>query len=220
MAYKDKEKQREAQRRYEEKRKAKITRTIWWGYLYPESAPEDWEQRLRGCGIEALAQLHDKDVDATGTPKKPHVHIALRFSHAVDKARATEELTNIGVLESSVQYRDSWRAVARYLCHMDDPDKYQYDSTKVIEVGGADYYNAIGRTSDKYRTILEMQKFIREHEIYDFAEFMDYCADENMEWFMALCDNCSVIIEKYMKSRRYMRRDQLQAQMLYRDNRE
>ena len=39
MPYKDPEKQREAQRRYEEKNRKGKQRTIWWAYLYEDSAP-------------------------------------------------------------------------------------------------------------------------------------------------------------------------------------
>ena len=77
--------------------------------------------------------MHDKDVRPTGEIKETHVHVAVRFSHAVDLAAAKELLSSFGVKEPSVQYRDSWRAVCRYMVHMDDPDKYQYDPSIVCE---------------------------------------------------------------------------------------
>ena len=109
------------------------------GYLYLDSAPDDWETRIRESGYECVWAMHDKDVRPTGEIKETHVHVAVRFSHAVDVAAAKELLSSFGVKEPSVQYRDSWRAVCRYMVHMDDPDKYQYDPNIVCECGGADW---------------------------------------------------------------------------------
>lgn len=200
MPYADKAKKQEWERA---NRSGGTQKKIWWGYLYPESAPADWLNRIRESGYEVLAMLHDKDVTAAGEVKKEHVHVAVRFDHAQNAKTAKKVLTEFGVLEASVQSRDSWRAVARYMCHMDDPDKYQYNPDDVIEVGGADYFDAISRSSDKYRIICEMQDYIDEHSIMSFAEFNRYCRAEHKEWFYALCDNCAVIIREYIKSCRY-----------------
>ena len=72
MPYKDKEKQREAQRRYEKKKRGKgKLHAIWWGYLYLDSAPDDWETRIRESGYECVWAMHDKDVRPTGEIKRP-----------------------------------------------------------------------------------------------------------------------------------------------------
>ena len=54
MPYKDPEKQREAQRRYEEKNRKGKQRTIWWAYLYEDSAPENYLDLMRESGMEGL----------------------------------------------------------------------------------------------------------------------------------------------------------------------
>lgn len=124
MPYKDPEKKKQ----WERKNRGKgTTKAIWWGYLYFDSAPENWEQLIRESGYEAVWAVHDKDVRPTGEVKETHAHVAVRFSHAVDLETAKAVLTSFGVKEASVQYRDNWRAVCRYMVHMDDPDKYQYD---------------------------------------------------------------------------------------------
>lgn len=204
MAYKDKEKQREAQRKYEkEKRGSNSRRSIWWGYLYPDSAPEDWKERISAAGIECVVGHHDKDVTATGEEKKEHFHVAIRFSHAKTKAEAIEVLTDFGVLEKSVQYRDSWRAVCRYMVHADDPDKFQYSDDAVTNFCGADWKFECRNNSDKHRVCREMRKFIRENCVTSFSEFVDYCDENNEEWQIALDDNCSYVIHEYIKSKRY-----------------
>ena len=42
------------------------------------------------------------------------------------------------------------RGYARYLCHLDNPEKAQYNISDVISLGGADYQEVISLASDKY----------------------------------------------------------------------
>ena len=80
MPYKDPEKQREAQRRYEEKNRKGKQRTIWWAYLYEDSAPENFLDLMRESGMEGLAMKHDRDVTAAGEVKEAHWHVVVRFT--------------------------------------------------------------------------------------------------------------------------------------------
>ena len=44
--------------------------------LYPESAPDGWRDALAEQHVQVLVSpLHDADVTADGTPKKPHWHV-------------------------------------------------------------------------------------------------------------------------------------------------
>lgn len=203
MPYKDKEKQREYKRKWDkEHRKGKL-RAVWWGYGYPDTMPEDWRDIADKSGFEILAMFHDQDVTVDGELKEPHWHIAIRFSHAVGIEDAKEALLPLGVKEKSIQWRDSWRAVARYLCHLDDPNKTQYSPDHVLEFGGADYLTAINRQKDKYRIVSAMQDWVQANNCRSFAKLNDYARENDMEWFMALCDNCAIIMREYIKSRRY-----------------
>ena len=51
------------------------------------------------------------------------------------------------------------RAYARYLCHLDNPEKAQYDMENVISCSGADYQTMINLATDKYSAIGEMIEF-------------------------------------------------------------
>ena len=59
----------------------KETRTRTWTFvIYPESAPLNWRDKLDGLHIEWVeSPLHDKDLNASGEAKKPHIHILLLF---------------------------------------------------------------------------------------------------------------------------------------------
>lgn len=208
MPYKDPEKAKAAKKAWDEKnRKGKLHR-YYWGYLYEDSAPADFRSRMLDSGYEGFAAKHDKDVTEAGELKEPHWHVAVAFNHAVSLKEAKEVLTSFGVKEASVQHRDSWRGVARYLCHLDDPNKTQYDPSDVLEFGGADYMTVISRQSDKYRIVAEMQDWVcgpmaEGKKPHSFGDLNDYARAENLEWFMALCDNSAVIMREFCKSKRY-----------------
>ena len=208
MPYKDPEKAAAAKKKWDQEHRKGKQRRVWWGYLYEDSAPDDWLDLARDSGFEMLAMKHDKDVTAEGELKEPHWHVAIRAKHAIGIADAKAVLLPLGVKEASIQWRDSWRAVARYLCHLDDPNKTQYSPEHVVEIGGADYMTAINRTADKYRIVAAMQDYVVETNCRSFSELMDYAKDYEMEWFMALCDNCAIVMREYIKSKRY---DQLEA---------
>lgn len=207
MPYKDPEKAKAAKRKWDQEHRKGKQHAIWWGYGYPNTMPDNWRDIASKSGYEMLAIFHDRDVTEEGELKEPHWHVAVRLSHAGTLEDAKEALLQLGVKEPSIQWRDSWRGVARYLCHMDDPNKAQYCPDVVLEFGGADYLSAISRQKDKYRVVAAMQDWVVENDCVSFAELMDYARDNDMEWFMALCDNCSIVMREYVKSRRYDKKD-------------
>lgn len=216
MPIKDPEKRREYQRKWEKEHRKGKQHAIWWGYGYPDSMPEDWREIASKSGYEILAMFHDDDVTVDGDLKEPHWHVAVRLSHAGGLEDANAALLPLGVKEKSVQWRDSWRAVARYLCHLDDPNKAQYSPDNVLEFGGADYLAAINRQKDKYRIVAAMQAWVAQENCTSFAKLLDFARDNDMEWFMALCDNCAIIMREYIKSRRYDGLDMLRAMEMQR----
>ncbi|MFS5771787.1 Rep family protein [Streptococcus agalactiae] len=50
----------------------------WWIVVYPESLPENWKEIISTEPV-AISPLHDKDVNADGTKKKPHYHIVFNY---------------------------------------------------------------------------------------------------------------------------------------------
>ena len=179
-------------------------RTIWWAYLYEDSAPENFLDLMRESGMEGLAMKHDRDVTAAGEVKEAHWHVVVRFSHAVQAKEAKEVLTSFGCKEASVQYRDSWTAVARYLCHMDDPNKAQYNPADVVEglVAPTILLLSIARQTN-IASSRRCATGRKENRIYSFNKLVDYARANELEWFMALSDNCAIFMREYLKSYRY-----------------
>ena len=93
------------------------------------------------------------------------------------------------------------RAYARYLCHLDNPEKAQYDIKDVLSYSGADYSTIISLASDKYSAIGEMIEFCIQNGIDSYAELLMYSKNNRFDWFKVLCDNGTVTIVQFLKSR-------------------
>lgn len=168
--------------------------------VYPESAPSDWRDLLAAQFVPAfISPLHDRDINPGGEPKKPHYHVMVMFEgkKSEDQVRSLFELIG-GVGLERVQ---SLRGYSRYLCHMDNPEKAQYSAEQVQQLCGADYVGAVGLVTDKYKAIGEMIDYCMENDIYSYAVLLQYARMERFDWFRVLCDNGTVVVREYLKSR-------------------
>lgn len=168
--------------------------------VYPESAPEKWQDILAEQFVPAfISPLHDKDINPTGEAKKPHYHVVVMFDGVKTKEQAQDLFAKIGGVGCEVV--QSIRGYARYLCHMDNPDKAQYNQEDVRSLCGADYVGVVGLVLDKYKAIGEMIDFCKEYNIYSYSDLLEYCRSERFDWFRVLCDNGTVVMKEYLKSR-------------------
>lgn len=168
--------------------------------VYPESAPEAWQEILSQQFIPAfISPLHDKDVNPTGEPKKAHFHVLIMFDSVKTKEQAEEIFTLIGGV--GCEKVNSIRGYARYLCHLDNPEKAQYDTSTVRSMCGADYVATIGLVLDKYKAIGEMIDYCKENNIVSYSVLLEYCRLERFDWFRVLCDNGTVVMKEYLKSK-------------------
>ena len=169
--------------------------------VYPDSAPEGWQDILAQQFIPALiSPLHDKDVNPDNDePKKAHYHVMIMFDSVKTQDQAIEVFNLIGGVGCEVI--QSRRGYARYMCHMDNPEKAQYKQDDVRALGGADYIDIIGLVTDKYKAIGEMIDYCKEYNIYSYSDLLEYCRMERFDWFRVLCDNGTVVMKEYLKSR-------------------
>lgn len=175
--------------------------------VYEDSAPENWRDILSEQHIPlCISPYHDQDKTAMGESKKPHYHVMLCFDAPKTPEQAKEVFASINAVVSPKKSEfivNSLRAMARYFCHLDNPDKAQYQTEDVRCMAGLDYFALIGLASDKYRAIGEMMDFCRANQIISFAELMMYCKNERYDWFRCLCDNASYCMSKFLRSLEY-----------------
>lgn len=168
--------------------------------VYPESAPECWQSILSEQFVPSfISPLHDMDLNPTGEPKKAHYHVIIMF----DSVKTSEQAKSIfdligGVGCTAIQ---SLRGYARYLCHLDNPEKAQYNQDNVVSLCGADYSGAIGLAIDKYKAIGEMIDFCEDNRVYSYSDLLKYARLNRFDWFRVLCDNGTVVIKEYLKSK-------------------
>lgn len=185
--------------------RAAARRRSWATVVYPESAPEGWMQLLgEKCIPVMISPLHDQDVNPTGEPKKPHYHVLICY----DAPKNREDVDVVRELIGGVGLEavGSTRGYARYLCHLDNPEKAQYDVGHVKCYGGADFMGTIGLAIDKYLAIGDMIDFCDQMGIYSYSELLRYARAERMDWFRVLCDNGTVVIKEFLKSKSWEER--------------
>ena len=189
---------REGAGRKERRRGGYKTRN-WVTVLYPESAAEGWKDILRGwCCQALLSPLHDKDKDPTGEAKKPHYHLLVMFDGPRSQSLMEEQFKTLGGV--GCQACNSARGYARYLCHMDNPEKYQYPVEQVEAFGGANYLDIIALESDRRATIAEMCDWCDAEGCISFAELCREARKNHPTWWQAITSNSTMIMFRYIRS--------------------
>lgn len=187
-----------------EKKKDGRTRN-WTFVLYPDSAPDNWRELLDDKHIEWIeSPLHDKDVNANGEPKKPHWHILVLFGGVKSFDQVRDDICQ--ELNATIpQPCHNARALVRYMAHLDNPDKAQYDVSKIIAHGGIDIADLTKpSSSERYTYIREMISYCCNEDIREFEDLLVYASAERSEdWFPLLCDSCAYVMGQFLKSRRH-----------------
>lgn len=196
MPAKDPQKLKEQRAKYDAKRAGR-TRNFTT-IVYPESAPSDWIEQLESLFIPALiSPLHDSDVNPTGEQKKPHYHVILMFDNVKTLAQAKEICESFGGV--GCEKVNSLRGVARYLCHLDNPDKFRYDEKDIRQFGGVDYQALTELASDIDEAAEELLDFCETNQITSFAKIRRIIRKEKSEWAQALRTR-SIYISMVLKS--------------------
>lgn len=151
----------------------------WSGVFYPESAPEDWIERIQSLHLRAfVSPLHQADDEVL----KPHYHVLWMFDGPTTEAHVRGLMESV-VSSKVVQYCYSLKGLARYLLHLDDPDKEQFPDGEVMEFAGARYQETIRGGDDTCSDILE---FCEEFNVCEYSEIVDYARRNRPEWSSAL----------------------------------
>lgn len=170
--------------------------------VYPESAPENWLDIIGDLKIEVfISPLHDKDLNPTGEQKKPHYHVIIMFPSVKTEEQAKEVFDTFGGV--GCEKIASIRGYARYLCHLDNPEKHIYDTEKVLSFGGADYFSVITLVTDKYLALADILDFCDTNGVYLYSQLIRWCRNNKFEWFRILCDGGSYMVKEYLKSAEY-----------------
>lgn len=174
------------------------TRT-WAMVVYPESAPEGWRDTIAAEHCPAfISPLHDKDVNPDGEPKKAHWHVLLMYSGK--KSRAAIQKLAEAVNAPRPQPVADKRGYARYLCHIDNPEKHQYPTAEVTALGGADYTEYVLGGADVDQALGQMMDWCIEQGCYSFYRLSLYARENRPDWFRVITSSRTVFLTAWLKS--------------------
>jgi len=195
-----------------EEKSSKSERTRNWNFiLYPESSPENWREIINETHIEWVeSPLHDRDLNPDGTAKKPHYHVTLLFdgNKSYEQVKALTDSVNAPIPIKCMSVKGS----IRYMAHMDNPEKAQYDFNKIVCHGGADLSALCAPTATER---LQIQKdilvYIKMQEMTEFEDIVDYAMSEGLnDWLNVLLNYSTLSINAYLRSRRHKQQREMQ----------
>lgn len=171
----------------------------WATVVYPESAPTNWFSILEDAVVPALVSpLHNKDNNPTGEVKKEHYHVILLFESLKSPAQAKEIFDLIGGV--GCERVNSIRGYARYLCHIDNPEKWRYSEQDVRCYCGVDYYSIISLPTDRLGILMEMQDWCDDNACFGFASLVRYARVNRPDWYRILAESGTIFMKEYLKS--------------------
>ena len=186
----------------EEKSRGKRVR-VWAFVLYPESCAANWREQLDDLHIAyAVSPLHDQDVNPDGEPKKAHWHIILNF----EGVKAYEQVNTIcgGIGGTIPQPVDSVRGYVRYLAHLDNPEKFQYDRALIEARGGFDIAEYLQNTKTTELALMkEMVNYCIENDVTEYEDLVAYAMYNREDWFESLATKSTYFLNAFIKSHRH-----------------
>ena len=94
------------------------------------------------------------------------------------------------------------RGLVRYFKHLDNPEKHQYFDEDYHTFGGFDVSEVLLSKTDQISISIKIMDFIKRERKYNYADLMDYCVSNNIEWAQVLMGSSTISnnIIKYQKS--------------------
>lgn len=161
--------------------------------------PKDFEEKLNAVHVPAfLSPWHDKDVNPDGELKKKHRHLIVMFENVKTFEQAKDLFESLGGVGCEVI--NSLRSYARYLCHLDNPEKAQYDINDVKCFSGADYLATISSAASEDAAIDEMCDYCLRNNVLSFFHLCEYARKNKPEWSRLLKHSAALYMREYLKS--------------------
>ena len=172
----------------------------WTFIVYPDSANPDWINILIETGLPfAISPLHDKDKNPTGEDKKEHYHVVVTYDGPTTYKSVNENICEL--IGSTIPKRVlSLRGIYRYLAHLDNPDKYQYDPKDIRE------YNSFHVDMTETELVTKLADITCDIQTFDIRNYWDlvkhYLDIADMDYFRVVQSHAfyfSKIIDSYKR---------------------
>lgn len=145
-----------------------------------------------------LSPLHDSDLDEnhSGEKKKPHYHILFKFHAQRSVEDFVQFCSELGLVPLRNKYGKYIHVAnpigyARYLIHIDQPWKFQYNAGEVQQFNGIqDYIQYISTSADEDLQIMLITLFIMKYPLCkNYSEWSVYFFNTKPEWVHAFRTN-------------------------------
>lgn len=167
--------------------------------IYPDSMPDNYLDIIESWHVPCfVSPLHDRDFDGE-KPKEPHYHVFLMFDSLKTKDQAIELFNQIN--GKGCEIVNSSRSYARYLLHLDNPCKAQYDRKDLVQVSTDNYDQLIESLSDQVAAIKWVEDFINTNDIVSFFELQVKLQEAAPEYADMFRVSKVFYIQEYIKSR-------------------
>lgn len=176
-------------------------RRNWTFLVYPEeSAVENWREILEDTHVQwTESPIHDKDLKEDGTPKKAHIHVVMAFKDKKSYEQVLEFTESIGATRP--EYVKDMRQMIRYLAHLDNKNKAQYEKESIIPHNGMEIEKFLQASGKGRREIIhEITEFVRENHVQSFADLADYAYEHGDDWYEVITDRNTLFLKEYIKS--------------------
>ncbi len=188
----------------------------YWAFvLYLESAPEDWKDKLQLTGLPiCLSPYHDKDLNPDGTSKKPHYHVILCFG-------GPTTFNNVKTITDSLNQPipiplQQVKGYYRYLTHMDNPEKAQYNEKDIQYLNGFNIDDYVDLTYSQVNTIcVYLQQLVIDNTITEYADLLDYLLQHEMYTELEVARNHTILFNAYISSKRNKIKNEIKSQNIY-----
>lgn len=168
--------------------------------VYPCSAEPKWLNIIEDSKLQVfISPLHDKDFNDDGKKKDDHYHVLVAYEGKKSVDQVREFFNSFGGVGCEIV--GSFRGYARYLCHLDNPEKAKYNTLDVKAFGGLVYSVVIGTMADKNTAIRQMLQFIRANDVTSYSDLVDWSEEYEPSWLDCLMNSGSYFIKEYIKSR-------------------
>ncbi|MCM1327334.1 MAG: replication protein [Lachnoclostridium sp.] len=179
--------------------------------MYSESLPQSFEEELKNLHCKVAYILHDKDKYAesdlkkyiknnegkppdwkVGDIKKPHYHIVLKFENLKSIKGVLLMLAPLEV--KYIEPVQTERGMIRYLIHIDDVEKHQYNKKDIVLYGGYNidkFFESDKDTSDIKKELRNILLKDNGFYTYNYFEFYNYISDNYSCEYLDIIDKFS-----------------------------
>lgn len=166
--------------------------------VYPDSAPENFMELIDRLHIPAfVSPLHEPDEESDF---KPHYHVVLMNEGKKNVEQFRKICMSFGGVRMEVV--NSIRGMARYLCHLDNPEKTQYATCDVKSFGGADYDDMCASEADYLQALRYVFNYIDRNHIMYYHQLLNSLYDEDETFLLKICCfSCIGVVKEYLRSK-------------------